>query len=211
MSSSATSSVDATPQPPLRIQRLSLTDFRAFPGPAPVHFELEGRNLLVYGENGAGKSSLFHALREFFALQPSQPLHGYQNVFSGQAPEHTRVEVAFNDGLAPACWWQQPASGVLGQFASNSVNTAHHGHYTEHHPTHITGGSDPRVMQAAQRRACLDYRALLDTNYKQGHGPVNLFGIAVEQLLHDYPVTVTGGTSSTIGALWAQVQASRPP
>ena len=86
MSSSATSSVDATPQPPLRIQRLSLTDFRAFPGPAPVHFELEGKNLLVYGENGAGKSSLFHALREFFALQPSQPLHGYQNVFSGQAP-----------------------------------------------------------------------------------------------------------------------------
>ena len=213
MSTSTSTSlpVDATPQPPLRIQRLSLTDFRAFPGPAPVHFELEGRNLLVYGENGAGKSSLFHALREFFALQPSQPLHGYQNVFSGQAPEHTRVEVAFNDGLAPACWWQQPASGVLGQFASNSVNTAHHGHYTEHHPTHITGGSDPRVMQAAQRRACLDYRALLDTNYKQGHGPVNLFGIAVEQLLHDYPVTVTGGTSSTIGALWAQVQASRPP
>lgn len=207
MSNTATP-VAATPLP-LRIQRLSLTDFRAFPGPAPVHFELEGKNLLVYGENGAGKSSLFHALREFFALKPTRPLLDYKNVFSEQAPEHIRVEVAFNDGLTPACWWQQPASGVLGQFASNSVNT-HHGYYTEHHPTHITGGSDPRVMHAAQRRACLDYRALLDTNYKQGHGPVNLFSIAVEQLLHDYPVAIAGGTTSTVGALWEQVLASRP-
>ena len=27
---------------PLRIKRLTLTDFRAFPGPAPAHFDLDG-------------------------------------------------------------------------------------------------------------------------------------------------------------------------
>ena len=42
-----------TPATPLRIKRLTLTDFRAFPGPAPTTFELDGKNLLVYGETVA--------------------------------------------------------------------------------------------------------------------------------------------------------------
>ena len=55
---------------PLRIETLTLTDFRAFPGPAPQHIEFAGKNLLVYGENGAGKSSIFHALRAVFSNAP---------------------------------------------------------------------------------------------------------------------------------------------
>lgn len=51
---------------PVRIHAVALTNFRAFPGPAPARFELAGKNLLLYGENGAGKSSLFHALSNFF-------------------------------------------------------------------------------------------------------------------------------------------------
>ena len=43
---------------PMRIKTLTLTDFRAFPGPAPQRIEFGGKNLLVYGENGAGKSSI---------------------------------------------------------------------------------------------------------------------------------------------------------
>ena len=31
----------------MKINTLSLTDFRAFPGPAPATFELGGKNLLV--------------------------------------------------------------------------------------------------------------------------------------------------------------------
>ena len=51
----------------MKIKTLSLTDFRAFPGPAPAIFELDSKNLLVYGENGSGKSTLFHALRGLFS------------------------------------------------------------------------------------------------------------------------------------------------
>ena len=65
----------------MKINTLSLTDFRAFPGPAPATFELGGKNLLVYGENGSGKSSLFHALREFF--RPTiQPIDPFKNQFT---------------------------------------------------------------------------------------------------------------------------------
>jgi len=173
---------------PLRIKRLTLTDFRAFPGPAPAHFDLDGKNLLVYGENGAGKSSLFHALSGIFALRlPQDTLRKHKNVFSGLPDTDCKVAVEFSDGGAVAEW---------------TVNS---------HPGSLRGRApDARITEAALRRACLDYRALLDTNYKQGTGSINLFDIAVEHLLRDFPVTVTGGTATTLGELWSKVQASKP-
>jgi len=172
---------------PLRIKRLMLTDFRAFPGPAPTHFDLDGKNLLVYGENGAGKSSIFHALGGFFALKPPRALREHKNVFSGLADADCRVSVEFTDGSAPVEWT------VLSHPGSSRAKS-----------------SDLRVTEAALRRACLDYRSLLDTNYRQGAGAINLFDIAVEHLLRDYPVTVPGGSNTTIGELWGRVQSSRP-
>jgi DNA repair exonuclease SbcCD ATPase subunit len=77
---------------PLRIQRLTLTDFRAFPGPAPAHFDFDGKNLLIYGENGAGKSSIFHALKGFFALRPPD-LRKHKNVFSAAPDNDCTVSV----------------------------------------------------------------------------------------------------------------------
>ena len=65
----------------MKISTISLTDFRAFPGPAPVTFELGGKNLLVYGENGSGKSSLFHALDGFFSTHPPADLVSLRNSF----------------------------------------------------------------------------------------------------------------------------------
>lgn len=175
-------STPAVPPVAARIKRLTLTDFRAFPGPAPTAFELDGKNLLVYGENGAGKSSLFHALSGFFSFKPARPLREHKNVFSGLPDTDCKVAIDFADG-SPAVEWT-----------------------VSRHPASLRStSSDLRVTEAALRRACLDYRALLDTNYKQGNGPVNLFEIAVEHLLRDYPVTVTGGTATTIGALWEDV------
>mgnify|MGYP000559902113 CR=1 FL=1 len=179
--------VPSTTATPVRIERLTLTDFRAFPGPAPTSFELQGKNLLVYGENGAGKSSLFYALSGFFAFKPPRPLGAHKNVFSGLPDTNCKVTVEFVNSGAGVDWT------------------------TAHHPGSLQGAApDIRVTEAALRRACLDYRALLDTNYKQGNGPVNLFDIAVEHLLRDYQVTVSGGTTTTIGDLWTKVLLSKP-
>jgi energy-coupling factor transporter ATP-binding protein EcfA2 len=177
----------SVPPMPARIRRLTLTDFRAFPGPVSTAFDLDSKNLLVYGENGAGKSSLFYALSGFFSFKPARPLREYKNVFSGQPDTDCKVAIEFADG-SPAVEWT-----------------------VSKHPASVRGmTSDLRVTEAALRRACLDYRALLDTNYKQGNGPINLFDIAVEHLLRDYPVTVAGGTSTTVGELWVKVVNSKP-
>jgi recombinational DNA repair ATPase RecF len=52
----------ATASPlPLKIDSLSLRAYRAFS--AEIEIPVHGRNLVVYGENGAGKSSIYKALR----------------------------------------------------------------------------------------------------------------------------------------------------
>ena len=58
-----------------RIARIGVSDYRAFPsGPAyEVNLGDDGRNLLLFGENGSGKTSLFRALRDLMATKPPQP------------------------------------------------------------------------------------------------------------------------------------------
>ena len=199
-----------TGQPkPLRIKRLTLQAFRAFPGQAPAHFDLDGKTLLVYGENGAGKSSIFHALSEFFSLKRSRNLRTLKNVFSGEPETGCAVNVEFNDGAPGTSWSLQlrPGGFSASAFDTQAFNTRS---VQEIHPTTATGGSDVRVTQTALRRACLDYRALLDTNYKQGDGAVNLFVIALERLLSDFPVPIAGGVPRTIGELWQAVEQAKP-
>jgi energy-coupling factor transporter ATP-binding protein EcfA2 len=197
------------PPKPLRIKRLTLADFRAFPGPAPTLFDLDGKNLLVYGENGAGKSSIFHALSEFFSLKRTRNLRTLKNVFSGEPETGCAVDIEFNDGAPGASWNLKASSGAFNSAAFNT-QAFNAGSIREVHPASALGGADIRVTQAALRRACLDYRALLDTNYKQGDGAVNLFSIALERLLADFPVPVAGGVSRTIGELWQAVEQTKP-
>jgi len=171
----------------VKIKSLTLTDFRAFPGPAPQSFNLDGKNLLVYGENGAGKSSIFHALRDFFSFKPTKPIQDHKNVFSGQPDADCRVTIEFADGTAPVAWSKAHHPG------SKSIATG-----------------DPRVKEAALRRSCLDYRSVLDTNYLHGDNEINLFHIAVKQLVHDFPVTVAGGVTKTVEELWQQAINAEP-
>ena len=184
----------------MKIKTLSLTDFRAFPGPAPATFELDGKNLLVYGENGSGKSSLFHALDGFFS--PNQPanLVELRNSFSNAGIGNVRVEVGFDDSTS-AAWhigagaiFSYPATAIIGPIP----RALHPGH---NKPLNAS------VTEAAKFSAMLDYRSLLNTNYKHADKTINLFDLAVNGFLANY---VDLATNKTIGQLWAAVIASKP-
>ena len=49
----------------MKITDIEIKNFRAFPKTHHINLHNAGKNLLVYGENGSGKSSLYLALKYF--------------------------------------------------------------------------------------------------------------------------------------------------
>ena len=169
---------------PPRLASLTLHNFRAFPGPTDETIRLDGKNLLVYGENGAGKSSIFHALNGLFSLKDrtyrrSKMLSDQQNRFSGLAENDVWVSVEFDDTY-PSRW------------------------DTNSHPADIEG-LEPLIVNAAYRKAMLDYRSLLDTNYRHANEQVNLFEAMVHTILRDWPIS-HNGSERPLADLWRTIQ-----
>lgn len=184
----------------MKINTIILTDFRAFPGPDPTTFKLDGKNLLVYGENGSGKSSLFYALREFFRPD-KQSIDPFKNQFTQSNGGTCSVEVDFSEGTK-ATWIGRTRKVV---------------------PT----TKQDEMVAASLRASALDYRAILDTNYLHNFDSkpyltaadelvtsrpprrINLFRVAVDSLLGGFRVTAPGGgavTQTTLRQLWNEVE-----
>ncbi|HTS10416.1 MAG TPA: ATP-binding protein [Candidatus Eisenbacteria bacterium] len=166
----------------MSITAIEICDFRAFPGPATFTINVGGRNLLMHGENGSGKSSLFRAVLELLNLDPrAKPFTDYRNIFSDPDLAAGHVTLRFKDGTS-AVW---PIHGER--------------------PL-----KDPRIGALAIRTAGIDYQAMLQTNFVHSGDKVNLFNIAVEVLLKHCQVVTSGGRTTTIGRLWQNVQNSKP-
>lgn len=159
-----------------------------------------GKNLLVYGENGSGKSSLFHALSGFFSYGKPPNLPDLRNSFSGVGIGTVKVEVEFDDHARFA--WQVCAGNLSarGRLFGQGPTAA------SAHPGHDTP-LDAHVTEAAKFSAALDYRSLLNTNYKHGDDSINLFQLAVDGLLAGY---VDLASNKTLNELWQAVLASKP-
>lgn len=166
----------------MKIDSIEIEDFRAFPGPGISTFNLAGKNLLIYGENGSGKSSLFTGLSEFFNLdRKAKPFSDYKNIFSDPSLDDGHITVHFDDNTSGA--WSFSGLRPL---------------------------DNPRLAEAALRFRGIDYRALLRTHFIHSGNMVNLFQLAVSSLLAHYPVPTTGGRQTTIGKLWRAVANAKP-
>jgi DNA repair exonuclease SbcCD ATPase subunit len=74
----------------MRIVKIELNNFRAFYGKHTINLDNDGKNLMVYGENGSGKSSLYLALKTFFqAAKTAQPMQALENIFVSEAERGT--------------------------------------------------------------------------------------------------------------------------
>jgi hypothetical protein len=117
---------------PLRLEAISLQAFGAFS--ANERIPIGGRNLVIYGENGAGKSSIYRALRDLFARVPSsQSLAKAKHVHDLDDDLVPAVTVEFSKGAAVE-WTLAKHPGL---------------------PM-----ADPRIAQARTRSAFLDYQPM---------------------------------------------------
>lgn len=177
----------AAPKPP-RIKTLTLCNFRAFAGQAPISIPVAGKNLVIFGENGSGKSSIFHAMDGLFSIADKDAfarrkrLANASNIFTSADPDEVSVSVEFEDG--PIETWNLKG-----------------------HPCNVNpagGAGVSRVYAGAYRKAILDYRSLLETNFRHSTGEINLFDVCVNTALRDYP-TAYDGSEITIRELWVKL------
>lgn len=80
----------------MRIKKVEIRDYKAFYG--LNEFNVEGKNLFIYGENGSDKRSFYYALKDFF--QSSTEKLSYdetENIFLTKAQKGKGfIKVTFN-------------------------------------------------------------------------------------------------------------------
>jgi len=147
-----------------RITKITLDNFRAYISPLDIDLPA-GEDLLVYGENGSGKSSLYKALRYFLESSVDSTLPFELNHFSGRP-----------DGKVSVTYTDVDAAGALlpGTEQTFTISTD---------PALTTNGQG-FIMTSHRASGFLDYSKLLKVYLNNGKRP-NLFNL-VTDLLGNY-------------------------
>lgn len=205
----------------MKITKIILESFRAF----DESFELElgdGKSLLLHGENGSGKSSLYLALKRFFE-ERGDDIAAHRNQFSDAG----RVS--------------QVLIHLKGADATGTVHDRDfQWNLADGHPLVVP--KDPAtapisqemrslLVDGARRAGFVDYRVILRTHLlssplsRSNRGPslhnviygapsrgleAQLFDLVSLVILAGVRVTIPGGTETTIGTLMRKVLANRP-
>jgi len=182
----------------MKLQKLTLCDFRAFPGPGEYCFDLGNKNhLLIYGENGSGKTSVFKAIREFFDNRASAlPFLDQKNCFSDHVQNAPLI-----CGKVELCFDPQ----THGQPQQTKAWTLQPQGQPDNRPS-----ADQTVTEVCRRKGLLDYLSLVKVNYAEkdrsgNDRRPNLFSLLIEDLLFDFPVAVAGGRQVKLGQLWTDL------
>ena len=169
----------------MKITNVEIKNFRAFPKSYQINLHNAGKNLLVYGENGSGKSSLYLALKYFFESgvdedNKNTAFENHQNIFTED----------------PGC--------VKLRFRSESRLDKDTYEWSEG----LKETNDDLIIEISKASGFLDYKDLLGVHYLQPEGEsVNVFDLLVETLLAD---TVNPVTDRTLAEAWDDIQEPYP-
>lgn len=164
------------------ITGLELVNYRAFKGAYPS-IDIPAKNhLLIYGENGSGKSSIFNGVKDFFQSSSNAAKQFEINFFSQLADPNAvgHVQLEVSDINAQG----QKQNPLNYRFAKPDTASTHR---------------VPVIQLANKVKGFLDYKRMLQThliNTPVGQNP-NLFSLIIEDLLADHLINRSGGGVTT--------------
>ncbi len=150
-----------------RITEIRINNVRAFYGEQPPIELPNGENLLIYGENGSGKSSLCKALETFFASLVTGGMTIEDNIFAPE-PKNASIRIQFTDKLSQTSHVHEfPVQSSVLSVSESSFK------------------QQQEILRASHKiNGFLTYRSLLKTYYSEQHdGNINLFNLLVTELL----------------------------
>lgn len=159
------------------ITGITLNNYRAFKGPYAAISIPANHHLLIYGENGSGKSSIYKAVKDFFQSSINPETHFDVNLFSKSAG---------ND-----------SGSILLRITELDANknvTATND-FTFGKPDTQSNHRIQPIQLANKVKGFLDYKRMLQTHFvdtPEGQNP-NLFPLVVEDLLADHLIKKTTG------------------
>lgn len=169
----------------MKIKKVEIRDYKVFYG--LNEFNVEGKNLFIYGENGSGKSSFYYALKDFF--QSSTETLSYdetENIFLTKAQKGKGfIKVTFNPDRSGA--------------ANDKTYTVKKGFKD----TYTAG--DTSIRDAIKLKSFLTYKHLLTIHHIKRENEIDLFELLVKGVLkHFKSIAITG--TKEIGELWYDVE-----
>jgi energy-coupling factor transporter ATP-binding protein EcfA2 len=182
----------------MSITRIELTNYRAFPGPVSDIFDLtvdggRGCNLLLYGENGSGKSSLARATAQLLDIRPDANAPRFADcLYSFHTPPLSEGSVILHFDQKDGATVENPNPHPLAWTFSAGRNRSH-----------------PYFRDMARTRGVLGYRDLqkiIEVAGTINRGIYNfrldLFPLAVETLLVGIELPAQ---TSTFGDEWVEI------
>ena len=170
----------------MKITNIEIKNFRAFSKTYKINLSKAGKNLLVYGENGSGKSSLYFALKYFLESgvdedNKNTAFENHQNIFS-EDPGHIKLSLRVDR-------WSKKNTYEWSQRVKGETN-------------------DELITEASKSKGFLDYKDLLETHYlDRENETVNLFNLLVKTLLAN---TVNPLTDRSLSEDWDNIQEPFP-
>lgn len=170
---------------------ITLDNYRAFRGSySPIAIPAK-QHLLIYGENGSGKSSIYNSVKDFFNSSADAAKPFEVNLFSkiaGTDSGTIKLKISDIDG----------GGSVTGETE-----------YTFRKPDAQSNHRIAAITVPNKVKGFLDYKNVLETYFrksKPGQNP-NIFPLVVEDLLSDHLINRAGGGVATypLGDEWKRI------
>lgn len=163
-----------------RIKKIEINHFKGLYGKHEIDLTNSGKNLMLYGENGSGKSSIARAIKLFFQSSARDVnVVDYENVFIPVAERNT---------------------GFIKMVIGDAGNARSNHTYVLDNATNRQ--TEAFISKANKIKGFLDYKSLLKTHYLETD-KVNVFKLLVEDLLSDF---INSRTTNTIEADWNKLK-----